>query len=156
MRTRLKQAFVALIVVVAAMQIVRPDRANPPIDAGRTIQAHVGTDSGLAAVLDRSCRDCHSNATVWPWYTRVAPVSWLMAAGVRKGREAVNFSEWGSYPPEARQLLLSASCQDVSSGKMPGPYTIVRPETRLSPQDVDIICKAAQQAEARALAGGTR
>src|SRR5262245_15032679 len=106
MSTRLKQAAVVLVVAFAAAQLVRPWRANPPTDPNRTIQAQVGTTSGLAAILDRACRDCHSNGTVWPWYTQVAPISWLMAAGVKEGREAVNFSEWGRYPPERQRELL--------------------------------------------------
>jgi glutamate synthase domain-containing protein 2 len=66
-----------------------------------------------------------------------------MAYGVTKGREAVNFSEWGTYAPEAQRTLLSASCQDVSDGKMPGPYTLLRPETRLSAQHVEADIDAA-------------
>jgi heme-binding protein len=155
MTGRFKQASVVFVVVFAAAQFVRPGRANPATDPSRTIQAHVATTSGLAAVLDRSCRDCHSNATVWPWYTQIAPVSWLMASGVAKGRNAVNFSEWGTYPPDVQRMLLSASCQDVSAGKMPGVYTLVRPETRLSPQDIETICAAAR-ADALTLAGGSK
>ena len=150
MSRRLQQTAVVFVVVFAAAQLVRPERANPATDASRTIQAHVGTTSGLAAVLDRACRDCHSNATVWPWYTQIAPLSWLMARGVAEGRKAVNFSEWAGYPPEVQRTLLSVSCQDVSSGKMPGPYTLLRPETRLSSQDIEMICAAARQVEANA------
>jgi len=146
---RLKQAALVFIIAFAAIQLIRPDRTNPPIDTSRTIQAHEGM-SGLAPVLDRSCGDCHSNATVWPWYTQVAPVSWLMAAGVREGRNAVNFSEWGTYSPAQQRTLLDASCEDVSSGKMPGPYTLLRPETKLSPHDIEAICSAVRQAAPRA------
>ena len=153
MNKRLKQAVVVFFVVFAAAQLVRPERANPATDASRTIQAHVGTTSGLVAVLDRACRDCHSNATVWPWYTEIAPASWFMAYGVTKGRQAVNFSEWATYPPDAQRTLLSASCQDASDGKMPGPYTLLRPETRLSAQDVETICAAARRSEASAADG---
>jgi hypothetical protein len=149
---RLKHAAVVFVVVFAAAQLVRPERANPATDISRTIQAHVGTASGLVAVLDRACRDCHSNRTVWPWYTQIAPVSWLMATGVSKGRKAVNFSEWGAYSPEQQRMLLAASCDDATSGKMPGPYTLLHPETRLSAQDVETICAAARQADAHAAA----
>jgi hypothetical protein len=107
----------------------------------------------VAAILDRSCRDCHSNLTVWPWYTQIAPLSWLMAYGVTRGREAVNFSEWTGYSGDQQRLLLSVSCDDVRSGKMPGAYTLVRPETRLSAQDVETICAAAGQEDARPPAG---
>jgi hypothetical protein len=72
----------------------------------------VGTSSELVAVLNRACNDCHSNVTVWPWYTEIAPLSWLMAYGVKEGRKAVNFSEWAAYPPEGQRILLAESCQD--------------------------------------------
>ena len=153
MRRRLKQAAVVFVVVLAAAQLIRPERANPATDVSRTIQAHMGTASELAAVLKRSCSDCHSNETVWPWYTQIAPVSWLMARGVAEGRKAVNFSEWAAYSPEQQRDLLAVSCQDVSEGRMPGPYTHLRPETRLSPQDIETICTAARQAEANAADG---
>ena len=146
MSKRLKQAGIIFIVILAAAQLVRPERANPPTDVSRTIQAHVGTASGLAEILDRSCRDCHSNATVWPWYTQIAPVSWLMARGVAEGRKAVNFSEWAAYPPDVQRAILAASCQDVSSGRMPGPYTLLHAETKLSAHDIETICAAARQA----------
>ena len=153
MSRRLKQAAVVFVVVFVAAQLIRPERANPPTDVSRTIQAHAVTSSALAAVLDRSCRDCHSNNTVWPWYTQITPVSWLMARGVAEGRKAVNFSEWAGYPPAAQRTLLSASCDDASSGKMPGPYALVRPETKLSPQDIETICAAARQPDADAADG---
>jgi hypothetical protein len=153
---RLKQAAVVFVVVFAAAQLVRPERANPATDVSRTIQAHAGTTSGLVAILDRACRDCHSNATVWPWYTQIAPASWLMAYGVTEGRKAVNFSEWAAYPPEVQRTLLSVSCQDVSDGKMPGPYTLLHPEMRVSVQDIETICAAARQADATATAAGGR
>ena len=148
MRRPLKQAAFVLVVLFVAAQIVRPGRSNPTTDPGRTIQAHVDPSSGLAPVLDRACRDCHSNNTVWPWYTQIAPVSWLMAYGVKIGRRTINFSEWASYPPPAQRLQLAASCRDASTGKMPGIYTLVRPQTRLSDQDVKTICAAAQTAGA--------
>jgi hypothetical protein len=150
MRRRVKQVAAALVIVVAAAQFVRPDRTNPPTDVDRTLRAHAGTGSKLAAVLDRSCRDCHSNDTVWPWITQIAPLSWVMARGVAEGRQAVNFSEWATYPPDVQRMLLSASCDDATSGTMPGLYTLVRPETTLSAVDVETICTAARQAEANA------
>jgi Haem-binding domain len=153
MSRRLKQAAIVLVAVLAAAQFIRPERTNPSTDVSRTIQAHMGATSGVVAVLDRACSDCHSNATVWPWYTQIAPLSWLMAYGVKEGRKAVNFSEWAAYPPERQRKLLGDSCQDVSTGKMPGPYALLHPEMRLSAQDVETVCAAARQAETVAADG---
>ena len=146
MSRRMKQGAIVLAAVFAAAQFVRPERATPPIDVSRTIQAQIGMASGLGAVLDRACSDCHSNKTVWPWYTQIAPVSWAMAYGVKEGRKAVNFSEWDKYQPEVQRTLLAASCQDARNSKMPGPYTLLHPEMRLSSQDVATICAAARPA----------
>lgn len=145
---RLKQAALVFIAVFAAAQFVRPERANPPIDPALTIQTYVGTESGLVALLDRSCRDCHSNATEWRWYTQIAPVSWLMARGVADGRQAVNFSEWGTYLSDQQRALLALSCQDAIDGRMPGPYALLRPDTRLSAKDIMTLCAASRRAGA--------
>ena len=143
MSRRLKQAALAIVVVFAAAQLIRPNRTNPPTEASRTIATHLGTASGAPAVLDRSCGDCHSNATVWPWYTQVAPVSWAMVYAVRVGRNAVNFSEWAAYPPDRQRALLAASCREATEGRMPGgAWTLIRPSARLSSQDVEAICAA--------------
>jgi hypothetical protein len=147
MRKRLKQGAIVLVIVFAAAQLIRSDRANPPIDPARTIRSQLASAEAVT-VIERACSDCHSNATAWPWYTQVAPVSWLMAYGVRKGRKAVNYSEWAGYPPEVRRTLLDLSCRDVSTGKMPGPYTLLHPEMRLLPQDVETVCAAARETEA--------
>lgn len=147
MSKRWKLAAVVLLVGFAAAQLVRPGRADPPINATHTIRAQVGTGSGLPAVLDRACRDCHSNRTVWPWYSEIAPLSWLMAYAVKQGRSAVNFSEWTAYQPAVQHALLAGACQDASHGKMPGgAWTLLHPAARLSTQDVETICAASRQA----------
>ncbi len=112
--------------------------------------AVVKPSAEAAAVISRACRDCHSNETVWPWYTQVAPVSWLMAYGVTMGRNAVNFSEWTAYSSEQQQTLLTQSCDDVTNGKMPGAYALLHPETRLSAGDVATVCAGARELAAHA------
>src|SRR5262245_12338975 len=109
MSRRLMQIVIVIIAVFAAAQLIRPERTNPQVDPSRAIRAQMKTAGGLADVLDRACSDCHSNDTVWPWYTHIAPASWLMAYGVTSGRKAVNFSDWASYRPELQRTLLSAS-----------------------------------------------
>ena len=141
MSKRFIQVVAVLIILFAAAQLVRPQRANPPISPSRTIQAQVSSE--LGAILDRPCGDCHSNRTTWPQNARVAPLSWLYAYTVAKGRKAVNFSEWAAYPPQRQRQLLGAACQDVTAGKMPGFWTTLHPEARLSPHDVETICTAA-------------
>jgi len=149
MRKRLMQVAMVLVVVVAGAQLIRFGRTNPPIDPSRTIAAHPGTPAALVAVLDRACGDCHSNATAWPWYTQIAPLSWAMAHEAKAGRQAVNFSEWAGYTREQQRDLLAQSCQDATSGRMPWEAWIrLHPEAKLSAADVEMICAAARQAGA--------
>ncbi len=146
MSRQAKWAAVVFVVVVAACQLGRPQRASPAADSSRTIEAQVGTASGLVAVLDRACGECHSNVTTGSWYSRIPPVSWLMSHGAAEARKAVDFSAWAAYPPEQQRQLLVESCRDVSEGKMPGrAYTLLRPEAQLSPDDVETICAAARR-----------
>jgi len=136
---------IGIVILFAAAQLIRPDRTNPPIDPARTIQAQAGITPQFATVLDRACNDCHSNATRWPWYTEVAPVSWIMAGGVKHGRKAVNFSEWSGYPAEQQKVLLNLSCQDAKQGRMPmSAYTALHPEAKLSAQDIETLCAVAR------------
>lgn len=71
------------------------------------------------AILRRACFDCHSNETRWPLYARIAPGSWLLASDVHKGRNHLNFSEWGSVDEDERQDDLEACWDQVESGTMP-------------------------------------
>ncbi len=70
-------------------------------------------------IFDRSCNDHHSNGTVWPWYSDVVPVSWLVVSDVNRGRRRLNLSEWGTDPADRRSKLLAAICKEVTEGDMP-------------------------------------
>jgi hypothetical protein len=149
MRNILKGAgiVVAVLAAVAAAQVVRPEGEKRLTDSSHPIQAQPGIPNALAAVLTRSCGDCHSNSMVSGWYTRVPPFSTLMARGAREGRKAVNFSEWTGYSAEQQRAFLLASCSDATLGKMPvKAYLRFRRDAELSAQDVETICSATREA----------
>ena len=139
--------FAVVVAAFAAAQLVQPDFNNPPVDRGRTLQAQLGASDPLVSIVGRACRDCHSNQTRWPSYTRVAPLSWLMSYGVKKGRDIVNFSDWGGYTVAQRQELMAVSCSAVSKRTMTGSiYIYLHPEAQLSQEDIATICNSARQA----------
>lgn len=144
MRTILRVVKWTLIVVAVgfvAIQFVRPARTNPAIDPARTIEANSQMTPEVASILDRSCRDCHSNKTVWPWYTNVAPVSWWLADHVNEGRHDLNFSDWASLAPDRRDRKLRQICDEVEDGMMPlSSYLPMHPAAKLSDQDKKTIC----------------
>ncbi len=100
------------------------DHTNPPVSG------EPAWDSPeTRALVQRACFDCHSNETVWPWYSKVAPVSWLVYRDVKEGRGKLNFSEWGVE----RQEDLDEIVEVIREGEMPMPiYLIQHPEARLS------------------------
>jgi hypothetical protein len=98
---------------LVAIQFIPLDRLNPPVEAEVTALANV------RVILRRACYDCHSNETVWPWYSRVAPFSWLVARDVRQGREELNFSTWNRITLQQQVKKLKKSWKEVAEGDMP-------------------------------------
>ena len=130
----------SLLVVLVAIQFVPVDTSNPPVIGD------VPTSPGVKAVLRRACYDCHSNETEWPWYARVAPVSWLIARDVRKGRADLNFSTWNQYSTQRQVKKLKETWEQVAEGEMPPWYYLpAHREARLSAEDRTLLRQWARQ-----------
>ena len=122
-------------------QFFGPAKTNPVADASQSIESRLQVTPQVAAILDRSCNDCHSNKTRWPWYSNVAPVSWFVIDHVNEGRQNINFSEWGRYTQQDVDGLLKQICREVKAGVMPlGSYTPLHPGSKLSTEDVKTLC----------------
>jgi len=118
----------ALVVVVLglAIQLVPVERTNPPVTADLDAPREV------KAVLKASCYDCHSHETRWPWYSRVAPVSWLVASDVHEARKKLDFSRWGEYEPRKQARLREGLWEEVKAGEMPpATYLLAHRDARL-------------------------
>lgn len=121
MKKKLKWIGFAVVAVLIMIQFIRPERTNPRADETLAYDRYLKVDEDIAQMLRRSCFDCHSNQTVWPWYSQVAPVSWFLARDVKNGRRHLNFSAWGTYNPTRRLIVLNNIAEEVSSGGMPYP-----------------------------------
>src|ERR1700683_2274578 len=116
MEKRIKKLLLGAIVFFAVIQVIRPARTNPPIDPAREITARLAVDPAVAGIFERSCNDCHSNLTIWPWYSNVAPVSWFVINHVRGGRRHMNFSDWAALPPQRVERDVEGICKETQSG----------------------------------------
>ncbi|MEO6214172.1 MAG: heme-binding domain-containing protein, partial [Vicinamibacterales bacterium] len=124
------------------IQFFGPARTNPATDPAGTLMARVRVPAEAAAVLQRACRDCHSNDTRWPWYSTVAPASWFVIDHVNHGRSHFNYSEWTRYAPADAERLLNSSCELARKGAMPLPsYLRIHRDAALSPADIETLCQ---------------
>jgi cytochrome c551/c552 len=115
------------LALIGTLQLIRFDRTNP------SVTADLQAPSDVKSVLRRSCYDCHSNETVWPWYSAVAPMSWLLHYDVTAGRESLNFSRWGALSREEQTKQRKEIAEAVAEGEMPPWYYVpMHPSARLT------------------------
>jgi len=148
MKKWLKRIAVVLAVMFVIAQFVRPDITNPPVDPKLEYRA----PAHIQPILDRSCNDCHSNRTRWPWYSQISPVSWWLKDHIDEGRHELSFSEFGSYAPKKAAHKMEEVCEMVKKGEMPlREYLWGHPSARLSDADKQALCEWAELEERRIL-----
>jgi len=118
--TKGKKILIALAIPVALFLLIQVvpygrDHDNPPITREPTWSSPQARE-----LAKRACFDCHSNETVWPWYSNIAPVSWLVASDVEEGRSKLNFSEW-----DKPQRKWKDAGEEIEDGEMPMPIYII-------------------------------
>jgi len=113
----------ALAALFVVLQLIPVDRTNPPV-----VSEPNWDSPQTRALVKEACFDCHSNETVWPWYSRIAPVKFLTGRDVRDGRRAINFSDWAN-----RRQRVGEIAEVVNGGEMPPWfYVIMHPKAKLS------------------------
>ncbi len=117
-------------ILFAAIQLLPVKRDNPPVEE------EVAAPPAVREILRRACYDCHSHETSWPWYSYVAPVSWLISDDVHHAREHLNFSTWNDYDRDERAELLEEAWEKVEDNEMPLWYYLpLHPDAELSGSD---------------------
>ncbi len=115
--------------ILLAIQLIRPEQTNPPVDEALTLKA----PENVMKILKASCYDCHSYETHWPAYAQIAPLSWNIVGHVNDGRAALNFSNWKKIDPKVKVKRLKRSIKTVNNGMMPLPnYLLLHKAAQLS------------------------
>jgi hypothetical protein len=131
MKTKWKWILGVLVVAFGLLQLTNPARTNPPVVSD--LIATNPPPPEVATLLHAACYDCHSNETKWPWYSHVAPVSWLIASDVNGGRRHVNMSEWPFAHPDWEIRRYENMSDEVKSGDMPPKkFTLIHADARLT------------------------
>lgn len=128
---------ICAVVLFGLLSVVFPvEHTNPPVTG------EIEAPEKVMAILKRSCYDCHSNETVWPWYSYVAPMSWLVSDDAQVGRAHMNFSEWSSYSTKQQNHKRKECGEEVEEGEMPlWFYLPLHQEADLSSEDIELILK---------------
>ena len=144
-KARVKKAIFALAAFLIVIQFVQPARTNPPIVPSRALAAHVPVPEAVQSILMRACGDCHSNRTVWPWYSHVAPLSWVIVDDVNEGRRHMNLQDSEAPVTRAATDRPFDLCKEVrEKGMPPFTYRIMHKDARLAPQEIDALCSWSQ------------
>jgi hypothetical protein len=140
-----RAVLLAFAILFAAIQLVPIARLNPPEASNPQAPA------SIVRLLRRACYDCHSNQTRWPWYSFIAPASWLVSRHVAEARRRLNFSEWDAYAsdPDTASHKLAQIADQVASGKMaPWYYRAMHPGARLNVAQRQALIRWAQASAA--------
>jgi mono/diheme cytochrome c family protein len=127
----MKKALIALVIIFVGIQFIPVERTNPPV------KSEVDAPPEVKAIFKRACYDCHSNETKWLWYSKVAPVSFLISDDVKTGRRHLNFSEWNvNKEAKAKDEIWDM----IRNEEMPPwKYKIMHSEAKLTQEDKNII-----------------
>jgi hypothetical protein len=150
MKRALKITVIMFFAALIIIQFIRPDFSNPQINQAETLEATTQVPATVANILQRSCADCHSNKTVYPWYAQIAPASWFLADHIDAGRREMNFSVWKTYETRKKLRKLEETCEQVKGRMMPLPsYLWIHRDAKLTDEEIKVLCEWTESESAR-------
>lgn len=146
----LKIALVCVAIAFIVIQFFGIDKTNAPVNQADTLESALTVPSDVASILERSCSDCHSDKTTYPWYANVQPFGWFLQDHINDGRREMNFSQFNTYPGRKKVKKLEEVCEQIEKKEMPLPsYLWIHREAVLSDQDIRILCDWANTERAK-------
>ncbi len=121
--------------MLLAFQVIQVDKLNPKYDKKDEIKV----PKDVMAIFKRACWDCHSNDTIWPWYSHIAPLSWSIARHVKNGRAYINFSIWETYTEEDKDKKLEEIYRTMYAAMPPQNYIDWHEEAKVTKEDIKLI-----------------
>lgn len=134
-----------IIAGLIVIQFFRIDKNMPPIVQAETLEASVYVPENVRGILERSCNDCHTNKTVYPWYSNIQPFAWFLNDHITHGRSHLNFSIFNTYQAKKKIKRLEEICEQVESKEMPLPsYLWIHRDSVMKGGDAKILCDWAE------------
>ena len=131
-----KKILIALASILVIIQFIRPERNKSSVVSANDIRKHYTVPANVEAILKRSCNDCHTNNTTYPWYTNIQPIDLWLQSHVTDGKSHLNFSEFATYAPKRQHHKLEETMEMIKEGEMPlNSYLWVHTNAKLSKED---------------------
>lgn len=128
-----KKLLIGIVLILLAIQLIRPSLNTGSASGPNDITQAMAVPADVRTILEKSCYDCHSNNTTYPWYDRIAPVSWWVANHIKEGKHELNFTEFATYSSKKQRKKLEEIAETVESGEMPlKSYLITHGDARLT------------------------
>lgn len=141
---------VCLVLGLIVIQFFGIDKTNVAIVQADTLESAVSVPDNVAAILNRSCSDCHSNNTVYPWYASVQPFGWFLQNHINDARKELNFSQFNTYVARRKGKKLEEVCEQVQKKEMPLPsYLWIHRDAVLSDAEIKTLCDWANTEKAK-------
>jgi hypothetical protein len=146
----LKKVLLVLLVAFIVIQFIRPAKNQAAGVSANDISKHVEVPANVAKILERSCYDCHSNNTSYPWYSNIQPVAWWLNDHVVEGKAELNFSEFGSYKPKKQAHKMEEVAEMLEADEMPlKSYTLIHTNAVLNAEEKAAVITWAKSLEAQ-------
>ncbi|WP_222537005.1 heme-binding domain-containing protein [Pedobacter polysacchareus] len=134
----IKKALVIIAILILVIQLFRPAKNSSASISPNAIEAHYPVSNEIGVILRRSCYDCHSNTTAYPWYSNIQPFAWWLQSHVNEGKHELNFDEFNNYDVKKKKHKLDEVIETIEKDEMPlTSYTLIHRGAVLSPKDKD-------------------
>ena len=141
MGKRLRLVGLGLVAVLLVLQFFQPESHNTAVDPAQDMLEVLAPPEPLADLIRKACYDCHSNQTVYPWYNKISPVSWYLYKHIKKGKEDLNFSDYGLLDKADKIGAFADFCDVLDAGSMPlQSYMLIHKNARLSQEERENLC----------------
>lgn len=130
---RIQKILLAVLALFIAIQFIQPSPNKSDDLLSTDFIKVIYVPDSVQYILQAACFDCHSNNTNYPWYSNIQPMAWLMANHIKKGKEVLNFSEFGIYKPRKQLSKLTGMVNSIKDGNMPlTSYSWMHKDARLT------------------------
>lgn len=141
MRRSVKIVGALLLALLLVLQFFQPNHNNTPVDPEQDLLMLTSPPEEIAGLIKNACYDCHSGQTVYPWYSKISPVSWYLQKHISIGKKEVNYNNFGSLDKVEKIGALSKACDVVDAGTMPlQSYGLIHKNARLTSEQKSAFC----------------